>query len=363
MWDVSSRWDPARAYRHAAVVEVWSESKLIATTDQFVDGQVSEKRVTGIRRSLSLSVEPTRQWLRWLRMPMLELAVWSGFSWGRSEELLPLGVFPVLAPGLSAPLTKVDVDADDWWQRVVSADFMIPQASYPGSIRDAIARLVSEVHIGGTRIHPVTKVEVGEPLITASSTAVMPNVVWGDKSRHETVVELCESIGAEAFIDRYGRPVVQDRANQPGRDLSDGPGGTVRSVSTSVDWTPVRNTVYVEPHSSTKDIITPFDPVMYAITEPAHPANVFHIGQRTVKLSSPLILDHDQAVKAAVAELAKRSAPALSWSVACDPDPSREPGDELTVTTRDLGSVRGVVEEVTHPLGDGAQTVKLGAVL
>lgn len=356
MWASSDRWDLGRSVAPTARVELWSRSQLVASSVPFSDGSVTETWATGPRATLTLTVDPSRQWLDWLALPALELLPYAGVSWGQTQEEIPLGVFPVLFPGVSAPLKTITLNCQDHWQYVTKAKFLYPIMSYPGKIRDVAARLVSELGIGAGRIHPVTQEPVAVPLVTASSTAPMTPVLWQD-SRSGAVADLVESIGAEAFINRYGQPEIRDRVSQPGTDLVDGMGGTVASVDPSVDWSKVVNSISA---TSTNNGVV-FDPAIASITDPLHPASVDNIGPSFDVYSSPLILDRTQALLAAQAQLAKRSAPARAWSVQCVPDPRRMPGDEFTLTTAVHGANQVVVQEVTHPLGDGLQSVKLGA--
>jgi hypothetical protein len=90
-----------------------------------------------------------------------------------------------------------------------------------------------------------------------------------------------------------------------------------------------------------------------------NPAHRSKIRKRSLRYSSALIFTREQAFEVAASLLSQKSVSA-GWNVTCIPDPSRMPGDICQVVTG-LGSFLGVVEEVTHPLGDGPQTVKLSA--
>lgn len=357
MWPSSDRWDLGRSHTPTARVELWHRSERLVESVPFVDGVVTEKWVTGIRATLSLTVDPSSQWLAWLALPDLELVPFAGVSWGRTSEEVPLGVFPVLFPGVPAPVKTITLSCRDHWQYVDKAKFLYPTMSYPGLIRDVAARLVSELGIGAGRIHPVTKEPVREPLITASSTAGATSVLW-QGSRTDAVSDLVDAISAECFINRFGQPEVRDRLSQTGTDLVDGVGGTIATVDPQIDWSQVINVISV---TSSKNDVT-FDPAIAMITDPEHPAAINNIGPSFDTYSSPLILDRDQAMATATTMLAKRSAPARSWTVSCIPDPRRMPADEFDLTTSVHGTNRVVVQEVTHPLVGGMQQVKVGAV-
>lgn len=347
MWPINPefRWEPGRSHRAISRVDVWSAGKLQASGMEILDGSVTEKRVTGVRASLSLSVPPTTEWLDLFDLPLLEIRPYAGISWGRSEFLCPMGVFPVMPPERKLPQSGISINADDRWQVIQQNDLLY---YWPGPAAWAsalAARLMTE-----SGLSP-------DPAVNVTKDVQSPAIMW-DKSRHDLIAGYLEPIGAEAYVDRTGQPVIQDRATTPGRNLTDGEGGTVVSISSTADWSKVYNAVGVT--SSKNDVV--LDPVVVSITDPLHPAHYSKIGRRSMRYSSQLISNFGDAYNAAVAQLEKVSAPALSWSVTCVPDPTRMPGDLITVTT-DLGAVQAVVQEVSHPLGPGAQTIKLGAAL
>jgi hypothetical protein len=298
---------------------------------------------------LSLSVDPSPEWLSWFQLPGLEVKPYSGLSWGSTEALLPLGVFPVLPPQLSLPKAAVSIQADDQWQGVDLGDFgfTVPTTPYEGLIRNAITILVGEVQTPWAP--PMTN--------TATSTALVVPGLW-DKSRAQCILASADSIGAEVFYGRDGGLIVQDRAAAPGVALSDGDNGTVLTVTTTQDFSGVYNAVAVS--GSNND--APFDPVVVAITDRNHPAHRSNMGfERVLKFSSPLLSDQYQAIAAGTTLLEKHSAAALSWTVTCIPDARIKAGDLFPLTTQEWGTVMVTVQEAHHPLGEGVQTLTLGA--
>lgn len=360
MWPLPAdgRWNPAASHQSIGRVELWSNGDLVAGDVPFIDGSVTEKWVTGICGTMSLTVPPTPQWQRWLALDAVELLPYAGVKFGPTTEyVVPLGVFPVLFPGIELPSKGITLNAEDYWQYVASATFLYPIMSYPGTIRDVAARLITDLSIGGKRTHPITKESVNRPnLLATNVTSTVTSVRW-ERSRHDTIAELVQSIGADAYYNRWGQPELRDHKSLPGADLSDGPAGTLISVQSSVNWSDVINSIAV---TSSKNDVT-FEPVIETIMDTSHPAHASKIGPRFDAYSSAQIADVAQAREVAKTELAKRSAPARAWTVTCVPDPLRLPGDEMTLTTREHGPVRVVVQEVTHPLGKGAQQIKLGA--
>jgi hypothetical protein len=360
MWPLPAdgRWNPAASHQSVSRVDLWSNGDLVATDVPFIDGSVTEKWVTGIRGTMSLNVPPTPQWRAWLMLDAIELTPYTGIRFGPDTEyLVPLGVFPVLFPGIELPSKAITLQMEDNYQFVVSATFLYAMMSYPGTIRDVAARLITDLGIGGKRVHPITKNSINLPnLLATNVTSTVTSVRW-EKSRHDTIAALVQSIGADAYFNRWGQPELRDHKSLPGIDLSDGAAGTLVSVGSSVSWTDVINSIAV---TSSKNDVT-FDAVIETITDTNHPAHASKIGPRFDAVSSSQVADVAQARAMAKTELAKRSAPARAWTVSCVPDPTRMPGDEMTLTTRDHGPVRVVVQEVTHPLGKGVQQLKLGA--
>jgi hypothetical protein len=307
--------------------------------------------VSGIRWSLSLQVEPTADWLAWFKLPWLEIRVYSGLSWGEGEFLVPMGRYPVLPPSVSLPSQAVTISADDHWSSVVSASFAFsygfgPGTSLAGEIRNVAGFLIEQVQAAERHFAPV--------IVTASFNSQVTSGVWDDRSK--AILDLVESIGAEAFYDRNGRPRVQDRVPTAGAPLVDGVDGTVVSIASTEDWSQVYNVISVT--SSNND--TPFYPAIVAITDTAHPAHQSNIGPRVLKYSSPLLSTYDQGIQAGLTILARKSAPALSWQVSAIPDARRAAGDLCLVST-DLGDFMATLQEVKTPLVGGVQTMTLGA--
>jgi hypothetical protein len=185
---------------------------------------------------------------------------------------------------------------------------------------------------------------------------VVPGL-W-DKSRGQVILALADSIGAEVFYDRDGTLVVQDRAAVAGVALSDGDDGTVLTVATTQDFSGVYNAVAVS--GSNND--AQFPPVVVAITDRNHPAHRSNMGfERVLKYASPLLTNQLQAILAGQTLLAKHAAAAQSWTVTCIPDARIKAGDVFPLTTQEWGTVQVTAQEVHHPLGEGVQTLTLGA--
>lgn len=345
--DVPARWDVSRSHTGVSRVELWSHGQLLTDDLPILGGSVSEKRVTGVRASVSLLVDPSPQVYQWMQLPALEVRPYSGLSWGTSEFLCPLGRFPLLPPKLDLPLPQggLQVDSDDAWRFMVQYKLPWAWVSYEGSVVNAAIRLVQDI-------------DLPDPIVTATSVMELPSVIWDkDKTAHDIMVSLMDAIGGEAFFNRDGRMVIQDRVNVPGAALTDGPTGTVGAVGTTQDWSEVYNEVWVS--SSNNDVH--FFPEFAMITDPTHPAYKDNgLGRKSFTYSSPFFMDKESAAAAAPALLARKSEAALGWSVTAVQDVSRMVGDVGLVST-DLGQVTAVVSEAKHDLVGPAMTLVLGA--
>lgn len=340
------RWEPGRSHSGAARVDVLSAGQVVAEDVEFIDGSVTETLALGVRAKLALSVEPSRLWLRWFSLPLLELRVWSGLSWGRTEQLLPLGVFPVDPPAQSLPLGEVSISADDRWSYIMRNDLLF---DWPGP-SDWNTALAARLMVEGG---------LDEPTITVDRDLISPGVMWEGK-RHDLIKNYLLPIGADAYVDRMGLPWIETRRYTDAGSLTDGEDGTVVKVSSTVDLSGVYNAVGA---ASSKSGVVIDPPAFVAITDVNHPAHPSKIGLRQTRVTSQSIDNYGDAINFARSELERQSSPALGWTVECVPDATRMPGDRVTVTTG-LGAVQAVVREVTHPLAGGStQRLSLGATL
>lgn len=336
MWELPPdvRWDLSRSHSGRARVDVLSRGELVAEAVEILDGSVTEKWVSGPRSTLALQVEPSASWIRWFKLPKLELQVWSGISWGRSEYLIPMGIFVVTdRPDMSWPSAAAAVAAVDRFQWVAQNDLLYAWPAPAGKASALAARLIVE---GGL---PDVSIDVERDLDS-------PGVMWEGR-RMDLIRDYLDPAGLDAFVDRTGLACIRTRRTQPGRPLTHGVDGTLVKVSSSVKLAGVFNAVGA---ASTKSDVVIDPPPFVAITDPNHPAHQDRIGERKTLVTSNSISNYGDAINYARAELAKRSAAVLGWTAECVPDPTRMPGDLTPVTPPDGDTVEVVVQEVTHPL-------------
>jgi hypothetical protein len=310
-------------------LQLWGPYGAITLDAPFLTCTVKEKLGTGIRMNLSLTVEPSQQWLRWLEQP-LTAQLYRGIEAGTHTEMFPWGAFPLDPPKRGIPVGPLEFTADDRWAWVVRDDFPTAKPAYIGLVRDAAYTLMTEVGL--------------QTFNTASSLAVQPEAVW-DKSRSETLGELMAALGAHAYANRHGFGIIED-ANPQITDhfLRDGVGGTVVTAIVEADYGSVVNVVYVT--SSAQDVW--FEPQQVQVTSPVHPAHPNIIGRRVKRFASPLLFNAGQAQQAGITLLRKEAQVARKYTITCVPDPRREVGDLITVET-DLGSDLCVIEELALP--------------
>jgi hypothetical protein len=300
---------------------------------------VQDDFVTGIRRTLTLSVPQNNTWLDWLTRPALELRPFTGIKFGNTTEWCPQGRFTVKAKPRNLRPGLLSLKANDFWDRVPDAEFPGPR-SYGGQafeIRGLIRQFISETG-------DYTVIE------RSTSTAVASQIYVWEEGRQKAITDLCDSIGATAYFDREGNPVVEDWAPQPQvLTLAD----NLIDVSANVDTTKVYNTVSAR--SSAQGVV--FDPVVVSITDPFHPAHRANLGRDVVKVfASPLLLTPEQAGLAAYTILYKHSAPSRTLTLSIVPNPALDAGDVVTVNWPG-GPDQLRIQTITHPLGGGGQQI------
>jgi hypothetical protein len=256
----------------------------------------------------------------------------------------PLGVYPIRVPEQARPVTAISFKVDDYYSRIVDANLTWPiQVPAGWLIRDSIAWLFTT--LGFTRTD-----------VLASLAVVNPVGVWYTKTRHDAVVDLAQSIGAEVFLSRTGVATVADA-----RGLTASPTGSLVGLAEGFKRTPEWDKVYnvVGAASTMQDV--KFQPARAAITWDEHPAAPQNLGStnipvyRVYNYSSPLLADYDQALAAANTILQRVSAVAETYSFTGIPDPRIDAGDSILIPTVTSGTKVAQVSSVTHPLTPGGR--------
>jgi hypothetical protein len=176
--------------------------------------------------------------------------------------------------------------------------------------------------------------------------------LW-DQTRTQTIGDLVESIGAEAFMDRTGAGVVKDVTPvDTGVTLKHGDGGTIVTVQDTPDWAALRNVVVAWSTNTDSPNIVRYA----AIQNPTHPAHPSRIHRKVDRYSSSQLWTSEQAYQAAKARLDKLSVLARRYSISCVADPRLDPGDRITVVSP-FGTDTCVIHDITTPLNAGKQTI------
>lgn len=346
MWAVDDPDRYARALRgaHTATtrLEVWSQGQPVDEAP-FEDWTVTDTWVTaGVRRSLSLSVEPTRAWLKFLELPSMEVRPFRGVRLNRSTVMeSPCGVFPVLTADRALPVSKLGISADDRFGQVIRASFATPVQTTDRPMGDVLTWFLN-----GAGLHA--------KVTTSAAGQMVPGALFdkGNGSRAKAIGDYAKSLAIEVWVDRVGDATIADGAALviPGdSDMS----GTVKSMSSKSDPSKVFNQVSVS--SSAQGVN--FDPQVAVITNPSHPAYPSNIGGNSVLFySSPLILTPADAMASAKSILAKASGQALTYSYSCVCDARRDAGDSITapLVTGTTGTFQ--IATVTVP-AKGDQTI------
>lgn len=340
MWPVADpeRWSRAVASSHtvAARVEVWAGGRMLTESAEFLDGSVTDDWVVaGVRRSLSMSVPPSRLWLRWFDYDLLEVRPFLGVRFTRyNTEECPMGVYPLTPPQLSRPYGPIAITASDRADKIVDADFVDKPVPRPaGPIVDAISWLVTGAGLPAPENHSTARGGAGEVLL--------------DQTRMDALADAARSISVEVTLDRVGVPRIDD-ARVLGAATSSiltGDGGMAIGLSVKPDPKAVYNVVSVKSSMSGVE----FPAQVARIAWDGHPAHPQRLGrERVYHYASPLLSTPEQALQAAFTILAKKSAAARTTVYQSFPNPAVDAGDSVLGATFD-GTEIVQVANVTHP--------------
>lgn len=350
MFDVRDQCDPerlARAIQSGARMmprlEVWSRGRRQTSSAPFEPGgTVTADWVTGITRTLNVTVQPVAVWQKYLALQTLELRPFLGVRLSnRLTVECPMGVFPWQPPTRSRPNNAaIQIQCDDYWSWLVNSGRPARVFNFTGRVTTGISNLIVS---GG----------LPSPTITATDTRrVSPQLL--DKSRHEVIVEQAAAIGAEALVDRLGKPLLRNipTLGSPTTTAITGETGTVGKLTESYNLDVFNE---VASWSSAQDV--DFPEQVAQITWPFHPAHKSRIGRRRKEFTSPLLLTELQAMAASLTILAKESSRAREMTYERLPDPTTDPGDSMLGQLVDGSTKVQQVSKIVTPLGKGSQTV------
>jgi len=267
--------------------------------------------------------------------------------WGATGvERVTWGEFLVDEEGISYDASSggVRVTAPDTWAKVPW--IRLPPQVAEGDPYEVAARWVREAHRSLT----------GEVLPYARRS-LRPKLYGGDNTdgtRTDAVRELLNVVGAQAFIDRRRRLIIEPRP-QPGTAAprwTSSPWSTLLGADETRSGRDVINSYTVHP-----DRPGLFPPFCVQDTDPASPTRI--TGPMGVRgAQKPLIFpgaDQPLARLGAEAELAKTTATAFTTSFSAAPNPFLDPDDGGPLTFPEQGgadgdSIRPLIDKVVHPL-------------
>lgn len=118
-----------------------------------------------------------------------------------TEELIPLGVFPIEeVTGSEADGNVSDIEFYDRAKRVEGVDFISPKDFGGEFILDVIEQQV----LYAAPFYPGDEVEWGVNIDPSLDNIILPTGTILESDRWSFIIELAESIGAEVFFDRNG---------------------------------------------------------------------------------------------------------------------------------------------------------------
>lgn len=350
VFDVRDQCDPerlARAIRGGAVmvprVEVHAENQVKSYAAPILSGSVTHEWVTGVTRTLNLSVPPTAAWDRWLsESAALELRPYVGVRVSsRLTVECPMGRFQYWPAVKTRPHTDaVTIQCQDYWSRLVNSGRPARVFNFGGLVTDAITQLM----ISGW---------LWTPTVTVGKDRVIEPMML-DKSRHEVIAEWAAAIGAEVFMDRFAEPIIRDIPvlGSSTTEAITGELGTVTGMTETIN----REVVNEVASWSTAQGVD-FPEQVASITWSEHPAYKDHVGPRRKEFSSPLLLTEQQAMEASWSILTKESARARVMTYERLPDPTTDAGDSMLGQLLNGATEVQQVSKIVTPLGRGLQTI------
>lgn len=360
MYPVSDAFLDAITGSHTVAVRVDAHQghRRVATDLPIVDGDVAVSSASGVRRTLTCTIADPTLWDT-LAPIGTELRAYRGVRYpDGSEELVPLGIFSL--DQQSTPVVRrgaiTITSAPDRWARIQRARFETPRVSDTGFTPvEQIVRLITEVvdatpstgAIGAANTHAVT------PTTTP--------VVW-DRDRDQAVNDLATAAGLDVAFSPTGALIIRDVPTMdaaPAWRVTAGRDGVMLNATATRDRSRVYNVIVVV---STKTTGTPpFTPQIVEDRDPTSPTNVTGpYGRAPYFLSTALIGDAADALKAGRALLTRTRGRFVDMSVSAIVNPALETGDTISVTDVGGGTTRYLLDSFSVPLSTaGEQSLTL----
>lgn len=240
---------------------------------------------------------------------------------------------------------SVTARVDDLAADVIGFRFEQPRTSENVPITTQVRRLILEA---------LPEATFGTDDVTDAPT---PRLVW-DEDRGDALDKLAEAVGGRWFAQGDGSFVLRRYAydvGTPVQDIWDGPGGLLTAAVPKLARDGAANSITVVVERF--DGGTPFRVTVRDTTagSPTFFGGPFGRVSRIIKVQTPLTLG--EATTYARAQLNASTALLSTWSIACVPDYTLEPGDTIRTRSRGVRSTQ-LIDSITYPLGPG--TMSLG---
>jgi hypothetical protein len=329
------------AWRAGARLSYTTSAGETATRLPLLDGNVPVDGGTpGTRRNLTVSLAREPGLWDVLAPVGVELRAYTALEYlTGATEVVPQGVFPVDVQRVGyGPDGTLQLTAPDRWATVHAALFPTPRKSGGGgaTARAVITSLLTEALPPGTTVADYS-----------TSTVTVP-VQTPDEDRAKTIEDIATAAALDVYFDRDGTPTIRDvpRLN-PDRvvwTVDAGDVGVMTGADRERNRQSVRNLIVLSSDRNdgaavwATQYVWDNDPTSATYAGPGTGAGptppaataAGPMGQRVLRMSSPVWSTAQQAITAGQARLAQTTALASQLTLEAVPNPALDDGDTIT---------------------------------
>jgi hypothetical protein len=348
------------AWRAGARLSYTTSAGETATRLPLLDGGVPVDGGTpGTRRNLTVSLAREPGLWDVLAPVGVELRAYTVLEYlTGATEVVPQGVFPVDVQRVGyGPDGTLQLTAPDRWSIVQAALFPTPRRIGGGgaTARAVITTLLTEALPPGTAVADYS-----------TSTVTVP-VQTPDEDRAKTIEDIATAAALDVYFDRDGTPTIRDvprlDTNRVVWSVDAGDVGVMTGADRERNRQSVRNMIALT--SDRNDGTAPFVTQYVWDNDPASATYAGPMGQRVLRMSSPVWSTAQQAITAGQARLAQTTALASQLTLEAVPNPALDDGDTITaqLPPERWGQPRTVewhlIDSLTVPLvpSKNAQTI------
>jgi hypothetical protein len=364
------------AWRAGARLSYTTSAGETATRLPLLDGGVPVDGGTpGTRRNLTVSLAREPGLWDVLAPVGVELRAYTVLEYlTGATEVVPQGVFPVDVQRVGyGPDGTLQLTAPDRWAIVQAALFPTPRRIGGGgaTARAVITTLLTEALPPGTAVADYS-----------TSTVTVP-VQTPDEDRAKTIEDIATAAALDVYFDRDGTPTIRDvprlDTNRVVWSVDAGDVGVMTGADRERNRQSVRNMIALtsDRNDGTAPFVTQYvwdnDPASATYAGPGTGAGptppaataAGPMGQRVLRMSSPVWSTAQQAITAGQARLAQTTALASQLTLEAVPNPALDDGDTITaqLPPERWGQPRTVewhlIDSLTVPLvpSKNAQTI------